>query len=274
MNLLVTRPKEDAHRLAAPLQKLGFQVTCAPLLVAQYRPPPVWPDWSDVQGMLFSSAHGVRALHHTLGNHSHWETIQALSTMAVGPHTADTLKQYGFSSVTCANGDWRALVQHVSRHFQVQKGRLLHITGTARVGDMGGTLTAQGYSYHRLPVYDMPRVQDLPVSVIGDFSHQRLDGVTLCSSRTAHTFVSLVKKAGLVDAMEHMTAWCLSPAIATYLRPLPFACVRVASRPNLPSFIALFSQNNPEIHAPALNTGHPDTTCTSQRRPHNVGRRP
>ena len=40
MNLLITRPHEDAQRLGSPLEKLGYRVTCAPLLAVQYCPPP------------------------------------------------------------------------------------------------------------------------------------------------------------------------------------------------------------------------------------------
>ena len=270
MNLLITRPYEDAQRLAAPLEKLGHRVTYAPLLVAHYCLPLTWPDWSNVQGLLFTSANGVRAFEHAFRHCTQWDIMQALPTLAVGPHTAETLKGYGFASVACANGGWRTLVECVPSHFYAAKGRLLHITGTETAGHVGDALTTQGYLYERLPIYDMVSAPVLPAPTVHDFSQHRIDGVILCSSRTAQIFTSLIERAELADIMHPVTAWCLSPAIAMHVSSLPLSAVRIATYPNLPSLIDLLSQANAKPRTSENSTTPLETLCTDKRTPHDV----
>ncbi len=278
MNLLITRPHEDAQRLATPLEELGYRIARAPLLTMRYCPPPVWPNWSDVQGLLFTSANGVRALAQALRRCAPWNIIQDLPTLAVGPHTAETLKEYDFSSVACANGEWRALVEHALSHFHIANGRLLHVTGIATAGHVGETLTAQGYLYERLPLYDMESALVLPAPIVRAFSQHRMDGVVLCSSRTARTFTSLIEEADLIGMMQYVTAWCLSPAIATEVSPLPLAAVRVATHPNLSSLIDLLSQAKAKsgcsgkiaANISKSDTTSPETLCAHERTPRDV----
>ena len=67
----------------------------------------------------------------------------------------------------------------------------------------------------------------------------------LFSSRTATTFARLVIAAGLADALKTVEAVCLSPAIATLARTLPWKRVRSTKVPDEGALLKLLDQDAP-----------------------------
>ena len=60
MRLLVTRPVADAQALTAKLEARGHSVICAPVIEIVTKPDAA-PELTNVKGLAFTSANGVRA---------------------------------------------------------------------------------------------------------------------------------------------------------------------------------------------------------------------
>ena len=59
MRLLVTRPVADAQALADKLEAVGHSVICAPVIEIVTKPDAA-PELTNVKGLAFTSANGVR----------------------------------------------------------------------------------------------------------------------------------------------------------------------------------------------------------------------
>lgn len=231
MRLLLTRPSADSAALAQTLADLGHEIIAAPLLAIEARHD-VELSLDHVQALLATSANGVRAL-------ARVSARRDVPLFAVGEATARAAVAAGFVTVTTAAGDGAALAARVREALDPRAGRLVHVAGTVSAGDLAGTLTPAGFEVERAVLYDAVPVRVLPAVVRTALSKRELDGVLLYSPRTARTFASLVRAAGLVPAMTTLAAYCLSPAVASALEDLAFAHIAVAPRPDEASLLAL-----------------------------------
>lgn len=241
MRVLVTRPTEDAERLAVPLRALGIGVMTAPLLAVVDHTPDSLPDLGAAGGLLLTSANGARALKRLLHRSpAVGDAVYAVPVLAVGEHTACVLQDAGFNNVQSADGDGAALFELVCRTFGPDAGPLYHLAGAEIAGDLAGDLRKKGYDCTHIPLYETQPIPLLPSEVVSAFRTKDLDGVVLCSARTAKVFISLVRQAGLESHMASVTAWCLSRAVADAVSDLKFDKVHIAEAPQQDSLLDLF----------------------------------
>ncbi|MGB3811346.1 MAG: uroporphyrinogen-III synthase [Parvibaculum sp.] len=234
MRLLVTRPDEDAAPLIAALHARGHETVAAPLLDIRFLPPPVIPSAS-WQAILVTSANGVRALAH----HPEAARLRAFRVIAVGEASGEAVRAAGFKDVECAEGDVISLAALVLRRLAPAAGPLLHIAGSVTAGDLKGDLEARGFSVERIVLYEAVTSQTLPQSARAALEVRGVDGVLLYSPRTARTFATLVREAGLATFLSGVTGYCLSQAVADALAGLPFAELAVAAAPSQAELLKL-----------------------------------
>ncbi len=234
MHLLVTRPEPDASVLAEQLRVLGHEVTVAPLMEIVTRDFVV--DLEGVQGVLFTSANGVRAYAERVGT-----PPAGLVAHAVGPACAEAARAAGWQQVSVADGDVHALTALVAAQVDPEAGRLVHVSGKAAAGDLAGALAAFGFSVSRIVGYEARTVDSLPDNVRGVLETGALDGVLLFSPRSAKIYADRVEKAGLSAKAGSVTAYCLSSAVADALKAQISAPCVVATAPETPHLIALLS---------------------------------
>lgn len=230
MHVLITRPAEDAAPLAAALQRDGIQSTTEPLLDIIYLDNAL-PDLSDFQGLLITSANGIRAF-------ARLSSRRDLVVWAVGDASARTARDLGFKDVRSASGDVDALAALVSAGASPSAGALLHVAGTRLAGDLAGQLEKVGFGYKRCVLYEAQTADSLSDKALSLFAGGSLDGVLLYSPRTALIFGTLVKSADLSDALKTTAAFCLSPAVADKIADLGWRQVAVATSPDEASLIA------------------------------------
>jgi len=132
MRVLITRPSEDAVPLAETLRAAGVESVTEPLLDIVYLDE-ARPDLTGVQGLLITSANGIRAFARISDNRD-------VKVFAVGDASARTARGLGFSSVESASGDVAALARLVSEQADPAAGALLHVAGTRLAGDLAGLL--------------------------------------------------------------------------------------------------------------------------------------
>lgn len=236
LRLLITRPAEDAEPLARRLRALGHTPLIEPMLDMVWLDGPA-PDLDGVQGLLFTSANGVRAFARRT-NH------RGLPAYAVGDATARAAREAGFDSVESAQGDVYALAALVTRLCRPEAGMFLHVAGATVAGDLSGLLAGKGFAVRRETMYEARPSTRLGDATAAGLAEGQIDAVLIFSPRTAVSFVRLVDEAGLIDQCRTVDVLCLSPAVAEAARTcnaeqVPWRSVQVAERPEQDSLLAL-----------------------------------
>ncbi len=145
LRVLVTRPRGEAELFAVALAMRGHDAILAPLIeIALIEDVSV--DLSGVQGVLFTSANGVRAFAHAVPD-------RGLPAFCVGNATANAARAAGFAKVESASGDVETLAALVRERLKPADGALVHAAGTVVAGDLGGSLEAAGFEVCRVRLY-------------------------------------------------------------------------------------------------------------------------
>jgi uroporphyrinogen-III synthase len=231
MRVLITRPREDSVALEGELHDRDIETLLAPMLVIRHFEE-VTLDLEGVQGLLFTSSNGVRAF-------ASLRDERDLTAWCVGDETARTARKAGFGEVHSAAGNVDVLAEYVSDHARPENGRMIHVAGSVSAGDLAGALRAAGFAVDRVPLYEAVTTTSLDEEVRAAFLDELLDGVLFFSPRTAATFVSLVKEAGLETQCGAVDAFCLSPAVARLAEELPWRHIHVAAEPTRAALLAV-----------------------------------
>jgi len=227
---LVTRPRDDAGPLAAELEARGLSVMVEPLLDIVPVDGVEIPT-QGVQGILATSANGVRSLAAALADRS-------LPVWAVGDASARVARQLGYENVESAGGDVDDLVALVASRCKPEDGAFLHAAGSVTAGDLSGQLSALGFEVRRLVLYQARTAEALSPDLVAAFEQGGIDLVLFFSPRTAATFATLVVAAGKGEALSGITAYALSPAVQRELSVLSWAAIRVARTPTQMALLA------------------------------------
>lgn len=241
MRLLLTRPLADAQPLAAMLEAKGHVVRLAPLMEITEVDSAVL-DLHGVQALLATSSNAVRAL--AGGDAERTLAARALPLFAVGDATARTAWEFGFSNVHVAGGDVDKLAALAVERLLPDGGRLLHIAGRERAGDLKGALERDGFSVDIVVLYRAEAADGLSDDAILAISAGEIDAVLLYSPRTARIWARLVAQHGLADQARRIAHLCLSPAVAEALAPLGLAgeALLVADQPRQRDLLGLLER--------------------------------
>ncbi|MBC7952056.1 MAG: uroporphyrinogen-III synthase [Rhodospirillaceae bacterium] len=234
MTALVTRPREDSEGVARELAARGVDVVIEPLL--DIVPVAAHVDIDGVQGILATSANGVRALARVLAD-------RTMPVWAVGDASARVARELGYTTVESAGGDVDTLAALVMDRCKPEAGAFLHAAGTVTAGDLAGRLEAAGFTVRRVVLYEARTATVLSASLTDALSRQGVQVALFFSPRTAATFATLVRAAGLTHATGRIIALALSPAVAAALAALPWADIRVAAAPTQTALLALLDHS-------------------------------
>ncbi|MGH7031430.1 MAG: uroporphyrinogen-III synthase, partial [Stellaceae bacterium] len=189
------------------------------------------PDLAGVQGVLCTSANGVRAL-------ARVSAERRLPLLAVGDATAARARAEGFASVASAGGDAADLVRLATSSLRPQDGRLLHISGDTVAGDLAGGLRAHGFAVERLVLYEARPIAALSHEARHALGSGAIDFALFFSPRTAAIFVGLAGDAGLGQSCRAIAALSISVAADAELAGLPWRQRRIAERPSQAGLLA------------------------------------
>jgi len=224
--VLVTRPAEEALRTAMALAEHGYDFLIEPLL--EIAPLPDAAERlaaaGDAAAVLFTSANGVRA-------YAAATPRRDLPAYAVGGMTAEAARAAGFAQVHAAGGDVEQLADFVARARRPGDGALLHVAGEHVAGDLAGRLAAKGFEVRAVALYAAKAAEALSAKAREALASGGLGAVLFFSPRTARTFVSLVRTAGLDTYCRSCIAVCLSPAVAEAAGALAWRRVATAAKP-------------------------------------------
>ncbi|MFC4352121.1 uroporphyrinogen-III synthase [Fodinicurvata halophila] len=239
MRLLLTRPQEDAQETLRALESQGHEVWLEPLLEIRDRNEAV-VDLQGVQALMVTSRNGLRAYMRLCGQRD-------LPVYAVGPASAATARDAGFTEVHSADGDAVKLAELVRRELDPAAGALLHPAGRDVAGGLSKRLESAGYELRRVVLYDALPARAFSAATNALLRADTLDAVLLFSPRTAETFARLVLQAGLASACESLAAFCLSPAVAS-AACLPWRSVHTAEAPNQEAMLEMIGQAEKQMN--------------------------
>jgi uroporphyrinogen-III synthase len=227
---LVTRPLADSQGLTEALEARGFAPLVEPMLTIRFLDAAP-PDRAAYQGVLATSANGVRALARLVG----WRD---LPVWAVGDASAREAVDLGFVTVQSAAGDVATLADLVADRADPAEGPLLHVAASRLAGDLGGALASRGFTVEKAVLYEAEPADDLSTALIDALDEGRLSIALFFSPRTAATFVRLAKKRTLGESLRRIKALALSAAVAEALAPMPWRAIEVAERPDQVALLA------------------------------------
>jgi uroporphyrinogen-III synthase len=223
VQVLITRPRDDAAMLASELEARGHSTLVEPLLTIE----PIRCaslNLDGVQAIVLTSANAVPALD---------GTITPLPVFVVGEATAAAARRAGLSDLRVAAGDASSLARMIREQCRPAGGALLHLCGAEVRPGLAEQLAAAGFALRRQPVYRAVAASTLSPGVIEALRREVIDAVLLFSPRTAAIFAELVARHDLAGCLGRTDAICLSAAVAEPCRRLVWRAVRVATRPEL-----------------------------------------
>ena len=229
-SVLVTRPEPEAWRTAEKLAALGWQPIVAPLIVAQ-----AMPDSPPMTGFDAVAMTSARAVEHMRA--ADRAALADLPAFAVGARTADAMRSAGFRHVASADGDVTALAALIAGSGMKASGRVAHIGGQDRAGDLSGLVAISGIKVETIAVYRMAPVTELP-----EIAHRALEdgsivAVVHYSPRSAEIFRDLICADRLIGGAARARHVCLSSQVAEPLRTVFGATITIAREPSEPSLL-------------------------------------
>jgi uroporphyrinogen-III synthase len=232
MKVLITRPRRDAEALAATLAARGIDSLIEPLTAIEFRrdgATVLSPLLAGTQAVLFTSANGARAF-------AAATTRRDLAILAVGDATAEAARDVGFDTVVSAGGNIEDLTRLAIDSLDPAKGALVHAAGSVVAGDLGGALTASGFTVRRAVLYDAVTSTAFSAPTQSALSRDEIEAALFFSPRNAATFVRLA--APLRVHCARIVAVGLSPAVAKPLSELPWRRIAIAPMPTEAALVA------------------------------------
>ncbi len=169
------------------------------------------------------------------------ESCFGLPAFTVGSATAASARAAGFRHVIDADADAAALPALIQATLPPGRHTLFLPTGRRQGHDLAAALRQRGYRVIRRVAYDAASVAALPHQAAAHLKHQDLAAALFFSTETAHTFVRLVRQAGLADSVADVAAVSISERTAVALRSLTWRRIVVADKPNQDAMLVLLT---------------------------------
>ena len=225
--LLITRPADDAARMAQDVAALGYVPVICPLFAVQPQPfiPPVAPP----DTLVVTSQHAVPWLQNGATAR---DFPRNLTCLAVGERTGQALRNAGFTNVRVAGGDVSALLALILAQPPVKWGKIFYVRGDVVAHDLAVTLGAQGYHIAEQVAYVMAE-QVMPPQ-LAQFWQQSSGGVvTLFSVRAADAFARHIRQIQAEDNAAKHAVLCFAPGVLNSVRFLPWRAMHVSVQPRM-----------------------------------------
>ena len=152
------------------------------------------PKPSDISGVVFTSANGVRT-YAARRNDRH------LPAWCVGPATSQAARDGGFETVHESAGNAVDLAHFITTRTPVPERPLLHVANAAAVGTLKETLESQGYRTVFAPLYDMRPARSLPDEVARCLDRNARTIILLHSEKGARAFAALTISRELINCI-------------------------------------------------------------------------
>ena len=201
MHILLTRPLEDSIDLILKFKNLGHNVSHLPLIKiskVKYKEA----DFKLFKGVIFTSANAIKNLNLN-------SIDKNISCFCVGPSTEETAKKNGFQNTFRAEGNINNLKEIIIQNFDSKGGKLLYVRGEVVSYDLDKDLNSLGYKTEILINYKTLPIKEIDDKFLDEFKSKIPDIVYIYSENSAHNFLKLIQKYGLLDEWMNTNLMCI-----------------------------------------------------------------
>jgi uroporphyrinogen-III synthase len=207
MNILITRPLIDAEDLMGKFFSLGHKIIHLPTL--KILPLVVKPINADVfDAFIFTSANAIRNLKLNSSNKN-------LHCFCVGSLTEKIVRQAGFNNTSSAGGTVNALKNLIMNSEIINaNSKLAYFCADNISYDLDSELKKEGINIQKIVNYSSEPIQDLNIDNKKLIELYPPDLIFIYSTRSAQSFVAIVKNYDLGPLMTQSTVMCISEKVA------------------------------------------------------------
>ncbi|MDJ0922447.1 MAG: uroporphyrinogen-III synthase [Henriciella sp.] len=219
--VIITRAEPGASQTAQAVEALGFQPILSPMLELRRDADVSLPQTSDVSGLIFTSANGVRF-------YAEMEPSRDLPAWCVGPATAAEARLAGFRTVHESAGNSVDLANFIAAHAPSSDLPLLHVANAAATGELARSLDALGYRSIFAPLYRAIPAPSLSDGALACFASQHPAILLVHSGKGADAVMAATQ--GCVP--QHIHSVAISERAAAPLKRAGLLTISVADAPN------------------------------------------
>ncbi len=211
MNILITRPLIDAEDLMEKLFTLGHRIIHLPTLkILPSNIDPINPNEFDA--FIFTSANAIRNLKLN-------STNKNLHCFCVGSLTEKIARQAGFKNTSSAGGTVNALKNLIMISDKININSVLaYFCGDYIAYNLDSELKKEGIKVKKIINYHSELILDLNNENKKLIELYPPDLIYIYSSRSAESFVAIVKNYSLGPLMTQSTVMCISEKVASIFK--------------------------------------------------------
>jgi uroporphyrinogen-III synthase len=211
MNILITRPLMDAEDLMEKFFSLGHTIIHLPTLkILSSNMNPINPNEFDA--FVFTSANAIRNLKLNSNDKS-------LHCFCVGSLTEKIARKAGFNNTSSAGGRVNALKNLIMISEKINKNsKLAYFCGDNISYDLDSELKKEGIKVTKIINYNSELIQDLNSENKKLIESNPPNLIYIYSSRSAESFVTIVKNYSLGPLMTQSTVMCISEKVANIFK--------------------------------------------------------
>ena len=211
MNILITRPLIDAEDLMEKFFSLGHKIIHLPTLkILPLAMEPI--NAEEFDAFIFTSANAIRNIKLN-------SNIKNLHCFCVGSLTEKIVRQAGFNNTSSAGGTVNALKNLIMISEKINKNsKLAYFCGDNISYDLDTELNKEGIKVKKIINYSSELIEDLNDENKKLIELYPPDRILIYSSRSAQSFVAIVKNYSLGPLMTQSTVMCISEKVASIFR--------------------------------------------------------
>ena len=212
MHILLTRPLEDCSEMIVKFKSLGHQVSHLPLLSVEE----VVHDeinFSDFNGVIFTSANAVKFLNHD-------EINKTIKCFCVGEATEKKARSFGFQNTIAAEGNVSNLKELILQNHGSSDGQLLYVSGERISVDLDQQLIKEGYTIKRIINYRVNHNQNFIEDFIRELKQNMPDMVYVYSQNSGSSFLNFIKIHQLESLWMDTNLMCIGEKTSSILNEI------------------------------------------------------
>lgn len=226
-SILITRPRDQAARIAKYLEDNGFDVFIEPIFqIVQndLHPENLVKNLANkkIAALILTSGNAAEVAFALRNNLALKNDIKIY---AVGKKTAQIFVDAGFSNIVISQKnsaqDLKNLILH-DQDSQKNEGIILYFCGEIVTLDFEIELEKYGYDVEKIISYQVVEEDNFSAEFFQHTQKTTFDFVLLYSKNSAHHFCKLVKKHNLLEYFRLAKILCLSENILAVLRKSGF----------------------------------------------------
>jgi uroporphyrinogen-III synthase len=203
MNILITRPLIDAEDIMSKLFSLGHKIIHLPTLkILPKKTDPI--DENEYDAFVFTSSNAIRNLNVINQN-------KTKLCFCVGSITEKLARQKGYNNTISAGGTVNALKNLIISSNQInKKSKIAYFCGDYIFYDLETELKREGISLNKIINYTSEKITDLNEENKKIISNHPPDIIFVYSTRSAQSFITIVKNYSLHPLMTESKVMCIS----------------------------------------------------------------